>query len=305
MSDFSQCWVLEELEARREELFLARQKRLREVMARADMPALVILDPNNVKYATGASNMQLFAQRTPARYLLVVQDGPAVLYEYFGCEHLAKSLPTLDDVRAAEGLCKISSGSDPRAAAERFAKEISSVIRDHDPAIARIGIDRFPVYAIDALRREGFELLDADEALVPARAIKLPIEIPYIREAMRRVESGVRRLEESIMPCRTEAEVWAELHFEIMAKQGQYISTRLFQSGPNTFPYFKECGDRLLESGDMICLDTDALGYEGYAVDFSRSFLCGDGKATDEQRKLYGRAREQLETNAALLKRGV
>ena len=24
--------------------------------------------------------------------------------------------------------------------------------------------------------------------------------------------------------------------------------------------------------------DTDALGYEGYAVDFSRTFFCGDGK---------------------------
>ena len=53
-----------------------------------------------------------------------------------------------------------------------------------------------------------------------------------------------------------------------------------------------------------MCLDTDALGYEGYAVDFSRTFLCGDDKATDDQRYLYQQAREQLDTNAALLAPG-
>ena len=43
----------------------------------------------------------------------------------------------------------------------------------------------------------------------------------------------------------------------------------------------------------------------GYGVDFSRSFLCDRSYATQMNRKhLYQRAREQLETNAALLKAG-
>ena len=54
-----------------------------------------------------------------------------------------------------------------------------------------------------------------------------------------------------------------------------------------------------------MCLDTDAVGLEGYCADFSRAFLCGDGDATQAQRSLYGRAREQLEWNSALLKPGV
>ncbi len=304
MAKFDGDWSVPELEAQREDLFRARKARLREVMGRLGMPVLVVLDPNTIRYATGTSNMQLFAQRVPSRYLLLFQDGPAILYEYVGCEHLADAYTTVDEIRAAEGLCMISSGGFPEAAAERFAGEIAGLVRDHDPTIDRIGIDRLPFRTCDALRHHGLELRDGDEAVLPARAVKLEIEIPYLREAMRRVEADVARLEADIEPGRRESEVWAELHFEVMAKQGQFIATRLLQSGPNTYPYFQECGGRKLEAGDLVCLDTDATGYEGYGVDFSRSFLCCTGRASDAQRTIYGRAREQLETNAALLRTG-
>ena len=64
-------------------------------------------------------------------------------------------------------------------------------------------------------------------------------------------------------PGRTEAEVWAQYHHGLIAKEGHYVGTRLFQSGEKTFPYFNECGDRVMQLGDLVCLDTDALGYEG------------------------------------------
>jgi Xaa-Pro aminopeptidase len=167
--------------------------------------------------------------------------------------------------------------------------------------IDRIHVDRLPWQAVDALRAHGMHIADALEPMCMTRAIKLDIELPYIREAMARVETGVARVENTAEPGRSETETWAEFHYELMAKQGQYVSTRLFQSGPNTYPYFQETGTRRLEPGDLLALDTDALGYENYAVDFSRTFLCGDLRPTDDQRLLYARAREQLEHNAGLL----
>ncbi|MEO8040683.1 MAG: M24 family metallopeptidase, partial [Betaproteobacteria bacterium] len=50
--------------------------------------------------------------------------------------------------------------------------------------------------------------------------------------------------------------------------------------------------------------DTDALGYQGYAVDFSRTFLCGASGPSDAQKALFGRARDQLEWNLALIQPG-
>ena len=295
-------WTAERLSAERHALYTARLDHVRRHMRETDVPALLLVDPNDIFYATGARNMTLFGMRMPARYLLILLDGPVVLYEYIGCEHLAVDLPNIDEIRPALGLNRLGSGGRTEENARRFAAEIASVIRAHDPAIDRIAIDRFPFPAVDALRVDGFAVTMADEVLLRARAIKLPRELPYIREAMRRVETGVRRLEERAEPDKTEAEVWAEFHYGLMAKEGQYVTTRLFQSGPNTFPYFQECGARLLERGDLLCLDTDAVAYEGYCVDFSRTFLCGDQATTDDQRLLYARARDQLEHNAALLR---
>lgn len=298
-------WTVERLKESRQALYLARADSLRETMRRVGVPVVLILDPNNVLYATGASNMTLFTQRTPARYLLFFAEGPSILYEYFGCEHLAEGLPTIDEVRPAEGLCQISSNGDTRGAAKRFAAEIASTVRSVDPEIDRIAIDRFPFEAIDALRAERFTLTESDTAFLPARMIKLPIELPYMREAMRRVHTAIEKLEARIQPGVSESEAWAEYHYGLMAKEGQYVATRLFQSGERTFPYFQECNDRVLTKGDLICLDTDAIGYEGYAVDFSRSFLCGDDSPSDDQRRLYTLAREQLEMNAEAMRPGI
>ena len=90
-----------------------------------------------------------------------------------------------------------------------------------------------------------------------------------------------------------------------MQKDGQYLTTRLCQSGPRTFPYFQESGSRVVRHGDLLCLDTDAQGYEGYAADLSRTFLCGDGAPTPVQRQLYQLAQEQVACNAALLRPGL
>ena len=299
---YTENWNRATLESRRMQLYQSRLDYLRSHMAKQNVAALLLIDPNDIFYASGASNMQLFTMRTPSRYLLILEDGPCILYEYMGCEHLATELPTIDEIRLATGLCNRSSGGQVEQASRQFAAEIKSVIKDHNPSIDTIAIDRFPYAAVDALRAQGLTITDAEDVLLPARAVKLPLELPYLREAMKRVEAGVRRLENSAEPDKTESETWAEFHYELMAKEGQYICTRLFQSGPNTFPYFQEAGARALEKGDLLCLDTDACAYEYYCVDFSRTFLCGDGRANSDQKLLYARAREQLETNADLLK---
>ena len=62
---------------------------------------------------------------------------------------------------------------------------------------------------------------------------------------------------------------------------------------------------RPIEAGDLVSFDTDLIGPYGYCADISRSWLCGDGKPSDEQRRLYAKAVEQIRFNTALLRPGV
>lgn len=287
------------------DLLPARAARVREMMRKADCPALVIVDPVNILYATGATNMSVWGMRSPARYLLMFADGPSILYDFRGCAHLARGLPTIDDIRQAEGLCHVSSGGEPAAAAARFAAAIGGAMAEHAPGERRLGIDRLPFHTVDALRARGLTLSDADAVFSAARRIKLAVELPYVREAVARVEQAAGELEAAIRPGLTEVEIWAEFHRRFIAGGGSYVSTRLMQSGAATFPYFQEAGTRAVGQGELICFDTDVTGHAGYAVDFSRTFRVGGGRPTDDQRMLYDRAREQLAWNADLIRPGV
>ena len=106
-------------------------------------------------------------------------------------------------------------------------------------------------------------------------------------------------------PGINENELWAELHRTNIAEGGEWIETRLLTSGSRTNPWFQECSDRKIENGDLVSFDTDLVGPNGYCCDISRSWLCGDGKPSDRQRRLYAAAVEQIDYNSSLLKPGV
>ncbi|MEY3124779.1 MAG: hypothetical protein RLZZ573_1299 [Pseudomonadota bacterium] len=290
-----------------EDLLSSRQKRLREVMRRRGIPAVLTADPINIIYGCGARNMTIFGMMGPSRFLLLFADGPSILFEFAGSEHLANALATVDEVRPAPGITA-NSGPDFRVAVHAFAADIAAECRrqwghrlGNDAALA---VERVDFLLTDALRSEGITILDATEVFLDARRIKQPQEIEVMRQAVRRVEHAVECVEQALKAGTTEVEVWATFHQDLIARGGEYVSTRLLQSGQNTFPYFKEAGERIIYDGDLLCIDTDAIGYGGYAVDLSRTFLCGSQAPTPPQRLLYSRAYEQLQHNAALLMPG-
>src|SRR5271166_4393299 len=111
------------------DLYLARRERLRQVMRDDGVAAALIVDPINILYATGTRNMTVWTMRTPARYLLIFAEGPTILYDFLGCEHLARGNPAVDEIREALGLCHVSSGGRVEEAARRLAAEIDGLVR--------------------------------------------------------------------------------------------------------------------------------------------------------------------------------
>jgi Xaa-Pro dipeptidase len=174
----------------------------------------------------------------------------------------------------------------------------------HTHGFERLGVERIDYMMTDALRSKGVTLADATAVFSEARRLKQPLEIVAMRLAVDRVALAVAELEAALSEGISEVEAWAELIRGLLSRDGEYVSTRLFQSGPNTFPYFQEAGARRMQAGDLVCIDTDAIGYLGYAVDFSRSFVCPGADPTPTQRSLYSYAHEQLQQNASLLRPG-
>jgi Xaa-Pro dipeptidase len=286
------------------ELYLQRQHRLTSTMKSMGVDAVLTPDPINILYATGSRNMTVWGLMGPSRFVLHVADGPTILFEFNLGEHLSEGLPTITEIRTSTG---ITAKKTPhyRENSVRFADEIVEILgRVQGRDSMTLAVELVDFTFTDVLRSRGVTLLDATPVFQHSRMIKQPLEIEAMRFAVAQVELAATELESAIRPGATENEVWAKFHEGLIARNGEFISTRLFQSGVRTFPYFQESSNAVMESGDLVCFDTDALGVMNYAVDFSRTFLCGDVEATQIQKRLYGIAREQLEHNAANIAAG-
>ena len=76
-----------------------RLDRVREQMRLHEIDACILSDAVNIRYATGARNMQIFtARNAPSRYLILTQKD-SILFEFKGCEHLASGLNTITSIK--------------------------------------------------------------------------------------------------------------------------------------------------------------------------------------------------------------
>ncbi|HKI93621.1 MAG TPA: M24 family metallopeptidase, partial [Gaiellaceae bacterium] len=252
-----------------------RLRRVREQMGAHAVDACVLVDPVNVRYATGARNMQVFHLRNPVRYLFLPLDGPVVLHEFPGCMHLAEGLETIDEIRPSITASYVAAGPAVDEAELAWASQVAQLVRAHCGARARVGVERVNAGAALALAAEGFDVTDAQVPVERARAVKSAEELRCIRASIAATEAGVARMRAALAPGLSENELWSVLHQSVIALGGEYVETRLLSSGPRTNPWFQETGERRIEPGELVALDTDVVGCHGYYCDFSRTFHAG------------------------------
>lgn len=280
-----------------------RLARTRGEMVKHDVSGLVLFDPINVRYATDATNMQIWTCHYETRCAFIALEGPVVIFDYGDYPHLVEGLPLIDEYRTIPSFYYFAAGHHSEVRARQFATQIDDLIRTHGGGNRRLAVDRLSFVATDALRETGLLLSDGQAITEIARSIKSSEEIQLMRASMAVCEIGCRAMEEVLKPGITENALWAKLHEANIALGGEWIETRLLSSGPRTNPWFRECSMRTIESGDLVSFDTDLIGPYGYCSDMSRSWLCGDSPS-DEQRRLYSTAFEQIEYNIAALRPG-
>ena len=272
-------------------------------MLRDDVAGLLLFDQINTRYATDATNMQVWCSHYETRCVFVALDGPVVLFDYANHPHLAEGLPGVDEYRPMTTFYFFAASYHSEARARVFADEIDDLMRTHGGGNRRLAVDRLSFIGTDALREKGLVLADGEAISEKARAIKSSGELQLMRASMAVCEAGCQAMEEALQPGISENALWSKLHETNIRLGGEWIETRLLSSGPRTNPWFRECSMRIIEKGDLVSFDTDLIGPYGYCSDMSRSWLCGD-KPSDEQRRLYAAAFEQIESNIAVLKVG-
>jgi Xaa-Pro dipeptidase len=280
-----------------------RLDRVRKELEKNNLEACILFDPVNVRYALDTLNMSVYNMHNLTRYCFVPVNGPIILYEYFNCEKLSEGLNLIDEIRPAITWDYFSNGDQSEVQLQKWVNEVKDLSKSYFKS-KKIAIDVLNGPAVAALNKEGIEIIDAKLILEQARVIKSSEEIKCMRSAIDVAEMGIVKMREQLKPGMTENELWSILHQTNIENYGEWIECRLLASGERTNPWMQECGNKVIQDGELVAFDTDMVGPYGYCADISRAFVVGN-KFNDEQKKLYSMAVEQIDYNSRLIKDGL
>ena len=278
-----------------------RLGRIRVALARRDLAGIVLYDQVNTRYATDATNMQIWSTHNEVRYVYVPAEGPVRLFELGGDSLFCEGLPTVDEIRPSIPFLYFLAGERQEEKARAWAADLDAAIRESNGGNRRIAIDRVAPIGVVEMQRLGYRIVDGFAVMEDAREIKSAGEIALMRHSIAVCEQAIEEMSEAMEPGITENALWAKLHHSCIANGAEWFETRLLSSGPRTNPWSRECSMRVIERGDMVGFDTDLVGPYGYCCDISRSWVCGT-QPSDEQRRLYADAHAQIQHNKDLLK---
>ncbi len=280
-----------------------RIAKLQEEIAKADLGGLLLFDPVNIRYATGTRMLEAFAYRHKNRHALVPREGKPILYQGTPFDEAVAGEDV--DCRWVHTFEFWQTGSYMRDATERWAETMNDALAELGMSGERLGIDRLDAISTLALQKREIALDDAVEPLGMARAIKTPEELALIRQSCAVADVALWKIQQALEPGVTEEDLFGVLMETNLKYGGERIDGKLLTAGGNTNPWLKrEASDRIVRAGDLVGIDTDMAGPNGYFADVSRTYLCGDGKPNEEQMDAYKRAYDFLHTSIPYFKPG-
>lgn len=299
----------------------ARLQNLRKWLVHFDCAAGIFHDPCHIRYATDSSNMTIWHKRNQIRYLMVPasESDPVTIWESMfvdrkGLEQLVghtidKWVPNI-----ATNYCSVG-----RNVVEKIEEWAENLHQHLEPVCRGSGNFKVAVQGGDplqafALEKRGYSLQSGVRVIEEARARKVPHEIELIKAGCEATVDAMSYLHAGMREGVSENALWSRLHEYNIAVGGEYVETRLLNSGARTSPWMQESSTKLIDGGDLVALDSDCTGPFGYFIDTSRTWHCphpgriysdSQKKHFRKQQDLHKYAREQLAYNMDLVKPGM
>ncbi len=255
----------------------------------------VLVNPVSLRYVADWREYALFQSHLQTYTLFVTADGAMTLFGAYGNEHLG-----IDRTGPTHALNSFDGGLDLAHKTKRFVADVVEAVG----VGSRVALEHVNPEVTLALAAAGFDVIDAEPLVEAARSVKSAEEIRCLRHAVAVAELALATMREAARPGMTENQICALLHQVNIANDGDWIEGRMVSSGPRTNPWYQQASDRVIQTGDLVAVDSDMVGPFGYFADISRTWLVGD-RPSPAQRDRYCRAYEEIHNNATLLGPGL
>jgi len=278
-----------------ERLRKERLEKLKQKMKEFGFDALVLFNGENIRYATGVWQGN-WKSNIFVRYAVVPINGDPVLFETAGADMLNAIVdaPWLRD-RIKPAITWVWHGPATQVQARRMAESIKEVLKEHGVASGNIGVDVLEWNAFKAFNEAGLKIDNAWPAVVEARKIKTRDEIELIKRTINMVNALFAKIrDEWLRPGISEIELSAKFSEWMIAHGFEAIPQLIVASGRNTNPYRRWTTSKITKEGDLVIIDIAGPGPGGYWCDFTRTFIAGKAKPTEEDKETYWEAYNSL-----------
>lgn len=279
-----------------------RLARAQAALAESDLGALLLFDPNNIRYVT-STHIGEWARDKNARFVLLPRDGAPVLWDFgSAARHHQLYAPWLPAENFRGGVTPMRGAMpDETGVPDSLAGKIAHELRERGLEGEPVGIDMTDMVALNALTRAGVATADGSQVMLAARAIKTDEEVALLDHAAAIVDAVYERIYEMLRPGVTEREIVADAHrllFELGSEQVEAINA---VSGDRCIPHPHVFSDRLLRPGDQAFFDI-IHSFMGYRTCYYRTFCVGG--VNQAQIDAYKQCREWLDDAIDLVRPG-
>src|SRR5947208_2833365 len=278
-----------------------RLARIKELLAKSELGALVCFDMNNVRYIT-ATHIGTWAQDKISRFTLLPQNDDPILWDFgSAARHHQLNCPWLGE-RSRAGIALLRGAMTPEMGrAEDVAKKLRVELESRGLLKEPVGIDVVEPPILFALQKEGVTVVDGQQLLSDAREIKTEDEISLLTHSAMMVDAAYHELYMAMKPGMRENEAVGLVSKVLYDLGSEYVEGVNAISGERCSPHPHVFSDRVLRPGDPVYYDV-LHSYMGYRPGYYRSFAIGH--ASHALIDAYKRCREYLDAAISLVQPG-
>ena len=282
-----------------------RLERARAEMIADDLGAMVVFAGANVRYLTG-SYQGNWKYNINIRYAVLPREGDPYLFETAGSDmrNAMLDLPWMKDRIRPAMTWQWAEGAVSEMA-DKMVHSVMEVLKEYGVEKEKIGVDNLDFPALHAFEKAGLRIVNGWPAMSRARVVKTPDEIEQIKMSAAIGDAAMWHIKhEWLKPGVTERQIEAKVHEFMLDRGCEIIYDIIVASGGNTSPYRRWATDKLIQQGDLIIIDINAVGPGGYYVDFVRTLKCS-GKMTQQEIDLYRETYDSLYAGMENLRPGM
>ena len=241
-----------------------RLERAKAALDASDLGALLLFDPNNIRYVT-STHIGEWARDKNARFTLLMRGADPILWDFgSAARHHQLFAPWLPPENFRAGVAPMR-GAMPieTGIPDSLAAKITRELRERELQDEPLGIDMADLVTIEALQRGGVRVTDGSQVMLEARKLKTDQEIALLDQSAGLVDAVYDEIYRMLRPGVYEHEIVARAHellFEMGSEQVEAVNA---VSGDRCNPHPHVFSDRLLRPGDQAFFDI-IQSYVGY-----------------------------------------